>query len=105
MSQTPNPSLVSRLVRAALFWTVPALLITLLVLTWFYRNTVYSSFDDPLESAVTALIASVEVFEEDRLTLMSQPIDPRYQQALSGRYWLIGNVMPDGEIETILASR
>ena len=105
MTRAHTPSLVSRLVRAALFWTVPALLITLLVLTWFYRNTVYSSFDDPLESAVTALIASVEVFEEDRLTLMSQPIDPRYQQALSGRYWLIGNAMPDGDIETILASR
>ncbi|MEL6687134.1 MAG: sensor histidine kinase [Pseudomonadota bacterium] len=105
MAQKPNPSLVSRLVRAALFWTVPALIITLLLLTWFYRNTVYSSFDDPLESAVTALIASVEVFEADRLTLMSQPIDPRYQQALSGRYWLIGNVMPDGQIETIISSR
>ena len=105
MTEAPNPSLVSRLVRAALLWTVPALIITLIILTWFYRNTVYSSFDDPLESAVTALIASVEVFEEDRLTLMSQPIDPRYQQALSGRYWLIGNAMPDGRIETILSSR
>ncbi|MEM7728921.1 MAG: hypothetical protein AAF311_06555, partial [Pseudomonadota bacterium] len=73
MDPQPNSSLVSRLVRAALLWTVPALITTLLLLTWFYRNTVYSSFDDPLESAVTALVASVEVVETDSLTLMREP--------------------------------
>ncbi|WP_298913653.1 HAMP domain-containing sensor histidine kinase [uncultured Algimonas sp.] len=106
MPDGPNPSLVSRLVRAALLWTVPALLITLLLLTWFYRNTVYSSFDDPLESAVTALIASVEVSPDDGgLTLTRQPLDPRYQRALSGRYWLIGRVGSDGTVVPVIASR
>lgn len=101
----PNPSLVSRLVRAALLWTVPALITALILLTWFYRNTVYMSFDDPLESAVTALIASVEVTQEDGLVLTREPLDPRYQRALSGRYWLVGTVNDAGEVEPLLASR
>ena len=101
----PNPSLVSRLVRAALLWTVPALITALILLTWFYRNTVYTSFDDPLESAVTALIASVEMTEEDGLALTREPLDPRYQRALSGRYWLIGTVNEAGVIQPLLASR
>lgn len=105
MAAGPNPSLVSRLVRAALLWTVPALITALMLLTWFYRNTVYTSFDDPLESAVTALIASVEVTEEDGLVLTREPLDPRYQRALSGRYWLLGTVNANGEVNPLLASR
>lgn len=105
MATGPNPSLVSRLVRAALMWTVPALITALILLTWFYRNTVYTSFDDPLESAVTALIASVEMTDEDGLTLTREPLDPRYQRALSGRYWLIGTANGAGDVTPLLASR
>lgn len=101
----PNPSLVSRLVRAALLWTVPALLTALVLLTWFYRNTVYQSFDDPLDAAVTALIASVEVTQSGQLVLDREPIDPRYQQALSGRYWMIGRPQDDGTVVPLLSSR
>ncbi len=105
MPDTPNPSLVSRLVRAALLWTAPTLITGLLLLTWFYRNTVYTSFDDPLESAVTALIASVEVTETGQLALAREPLDPRYQQALSGRYWMIGKVQDEGTLLPLVASR
>ncbi|GLQ19654.1 sensor histidine kinase [Algimonas porphyrae] len=105
VGDVPNPSLVSRLVRAALLWTVPALITALVLLTWFYRNTVYQSFDDPLDSAVTALIASVEVTETGQLSLTREPIDPRYQQALSGRYWMIGQPREEGRVVPLLASR
>lgn len=105
MSTSHNPSLVSRLVRAALLWAVPALITALLLLTWFYRNTVYTSFDDPLESAVTALIASVEVTPSGDLVMTREPLDPRYQQALSGRYWLIGSVSSSGSVMPLIESR
>ena len=62
MAETPNRSLVSRLVRAAALWTIPALILAGLLLTWLYRGTIYRSFDDPLEQAVTDLIAAVEQF-------------------------------------------
>ena len=99
-----NRSLVMRLVRGAVLWAVPLLLLTALTLTWLYRNTTYKSFDDPLVSAVTSLIASAEV-GDGTLVLSRKPIDPRYQRALSGRYWLIGFLQDDGVIEPISSSR
>jgi signal transduction histidine kinase len=97
-------SLVLRLVRGAIIWALPLLLVTALTLTWLYRNTTYRSFDDPLVSAVTALIATAEV-QDGSLTLTREPLDPRYQRALSGRYWLVGFLQDDGVIEPISASR
>ena len=85
-------------------WALPLLLLTALTLTWLYRNTTYRSFDDPLVSAVTALIATAEV-EDNTLTLTRELLDPRYQRALSGRYWLVGFLQDDGIVEPISASR
>lgn len=99
-----NQSLVLRLVRGATMWALPLLLVTALTLTWLYRNTTYRSFDDPLVSAVTALIATADV-EDGSLSLTREPLDPRYQRALSGRYWVMGFLRDDGIITPISASR
>ena len=106
MPQGPvkNQSLVLRLVRGATMWALPLLLLTAITLTWLYRNTTYRSFDDPLVSAVTALIATADV-KDNELTLTREPLDPRYQRALSGRYWLVGFLQDDGVVEPISASR
>ena len=103
-ASTANGSLVMRLVRGAVLWALPLLLVTALTLTWLYRNTTYRSFDDPLVSAVTSLIASAEV-ADGNLSLSREPLDPRYQRALSGRYWMIGFLQDDGMIEPIASSR
>jgi signal transduction histidine kinase len=103
--ETPNPSMVSRLVRAAALWTIPALALAGMLLTWLYRDTIYQSFDDPLEQAVTDLIAAVEVLPDGRLALAREPIDPKYQRALSGRYWLVGKADDVERITPLLASR
>ena len=99
-----NRSLVFRLVRGAAMWAIPLLIITGLTLTWLYRNTTYRSFDDPLVSAVTSLIAAAET-QNGELILTRQPLDPRYTRALSGRYWLVGRLESGGEIDVITASR
>ena len=99
-----NQSLVLRLVRGAVMWALPLLLVTAMTLTWLYRNTTYRSFDDPLVSAVTALIATADI-KDNTLSLSREPLDPRYQRALSGRYWLVGFLQDDGVIEPISASR
>lgn len=88
-------SLVTGLVRGAAMWAIPILIVSAVVLTWLYRNTTYRIFDDPLDSAVTSLIASVDVDEAGVVSVSREPLDPRYQRALSGRYWLIGR--PGGE--------
>ncbi len=104
-----NPSLVTRLIRSAVLWTVPILFITALLLTWFYRSSTYRLFDDPLENAITDLIAAVETGEAslpaNTLFLTREPIDPRYQRALSGRYWMIGKYLSDGQLVPSRASR
>lgn len=100
-------SLVVSLVRGAILWALPLLIISAITLTWLYRETTYRIFDDPLDSAVTSLIASVDVNEKGELGLIREPLDPRYQRALSGRYWLIGQKMEDGTypLKVLAASR
>jgi len=103
-------SLVLRLVRSAFLWAVPFILIAALVILWVHRSSTFALFDDPLDSTVTSLIASAdsqldnENFEQI-ISLAREPLDPRYQQALSGRYWLIGQIYRDGRIVPLRASR
>lgn len=99
-------SLVLRLVRSAALWVVPALLLTGLAMIWFYRSSTYRIFDEPLVNTIQALTASVEIDDDSKdLVLASEPIDPKYQLALSGRYWLIGKLADNGRIEPILGSQ
>jgi len=106
MSDTrPPPSLVSSLVRGAAMWAVPVLILTALALTWLSRNSTYRGFDEPLEAAVIGLIASVETRGDRSLSLSRELPDPRYQRALSGRYWLIGKLSETNEVVPSLSSR
>jgi signal transduction histidine kinase len=100
-------SLVVSLVRGAALWALPLLIISAMALTWLYRETTYRIFDDPLDSAVTSLIASVNVDEGGNVLLSREPLDPRYQRALSGRYWLIGQQLDDEAypLKVLAASR
>jgi len=108
-SDRHNPSLVTRLVRSAVLWTLPILAVTAIALTWFYRQSTYKLFDDPLENAITDLIAAVETGEASlppgTLFLTREPIDPRYQRSLSGRYWMIGRYPEEGDLISVRASR
>ncbi|WP_427449936.1 sensor histidine kinase [Litorimonas sp. WD9-15] len=105
MTRRQPPSLVSSLVRAAALWAVPGLIITALALTWLSRNSTYRAFDEPLESAVIGLIASVEVADDGALRLSRELPDPRYQRALSGKYWMIGEANDRNDIIPRLSSR
>ena len=103
-----NQSLVRRLVRSAILWALPILIFTAVALTWFYRSSTYRIFDDPMISAVDSLIAAANVPENGDLAfldLVREPTDPRYQQALSGRYWLVGTMGEGGKIDPLEASR
>lgn len=109
MSQTASSkSLVVGLVRSAILWALPILIFTSVALTWFYRSSTYRIFDDPMSSAVTSLIAAANVPDNGDLALLDlvrEPTDPRYQQALSGRYWLVGTMGEDGKIVPLESSR
>ena len=102
-------SLVWRLVRSAAMWLVPALLFTAFSLIWFYRVSTYKNFNDPLVNTIQALVANIEndplsMDGEIGITLANQPIDARYQLALSGRYWMVGELQSGGLLEPIISS-
>jgi len=105
MAGVSSRSLVSSLVRGAAIWAIPVLIITAITLTLVYRDTIYNGFDDPIESAVTSLIASADIGNDGAVKLDRVPLDPRYQRALSGRYWLIGHSDGSGTVEVLIASR
>ncbi len=88
-----SASLVGRLVRGAVLWALPLLALTAFALVWLYRESTYQIFDEPLISTVTSLISSAETIPQDSgetiIALSKEPLDPRYQRALSGRYWQV----------------
>ncbi len=105
MRRRSPPSLVFSLIRAALLWAVPGLILVTIALGLVSRNSSYRGFDEPLEASVLGLIASVEARPDGTLSLSRELPEPRYQRALSGRYWLIGRVEGDNEIAPIISSR
>ncbi len=76
-----------------------------MALAWVSSSSTYRSFEEPLESDVLGLIASVERSEAGILRLSRELPDPRYQRALSGKYWVIGRIENESEIRPILSSR
>ena len=105
MARGAQKSLVKALIGGAVIWAVPALLISVFILILTYRATIYRGFDEPLNSAVTSLIASADIDEQGSVSLARIPLDPRYQRALSGRYWIIGQSDGSGLVKVLLASR
>ena len=92
--ETGRPaSLVGRLIRGAVLWALPLLAVTAFALVWLYRVSTYQIFDEPLISTVTSLISSAETIPQESgqtiIALSQEPLDPRYQRALSGRYWQV----------------
>jgi len=103
-----NSSLVMRLVRSAALWAIPILAFSAFALIWFYRDSTYRLFDEPLVSTVDSLIANAGISETENSTIVDltrRPIDPDYQRGLSGRYWLVGLFTEDGSLAVLQASR
>ncbi|WP_017930162.1 sensor histidine kinase [Robiginitomaculum antarcticum] len=86
-------SLVGRLVRAAALWALPLLALTAFALSWLYRNSTYQIIEEPLVETVTSLLAHTDTIPqsdgETIIDLNREPLDPRFQRALSGLYWEI----------------
>lgn len=75
------------------------------LLTWFYRASTYRIFDNALANTVTSLIATADIDDQGVITLSSEPLDPRFQRALSGHYWVIGRLDAEGQVMPLTASR
>lgn len=108
-SQIEPRSLVGRLVRAALLWAIPLMVLAAFALTWLYRSSTYQIFEGPLAETVTSLINSSETIIPETgppiIAINQEPVDPRYQRALSGSYWQVYSGTSVQNLKSEISSR
>lgn len=83
-------SLALRLFLSASAWTVAILLVTGIVLSSLYRQTVERSFDRRLGVYLRTLVADVAAPEDDRFPQALG--EPLFELPLSGWYWQVTNL-------------
>lgn len=82
-------SLTLRLILGAGLWTLFALIIVGVVLSFLFRQTVERSFDARLNVLLESLIVSAEYDRKQGVYLSGSLPDPRFEQPYSGWYWQI----------------
>ncbi len=82
-------SLALRLILYAAGWSIAALLVTGIVLSSVYRETVERNFDIYLRVFLKGLIANIEVSDTGGLVLEQSLAEPRFDFPLSGWYWQV----------------
>ncbi|HET7849063.1 MAG TPA: sensor histidine kinase [Pseudolabrys sp.] len=88
-------SLALRLFLSATAWTVAILLITGIVLSSFYRQTVERAFDRRLDVYLRTLVADVASPEEANEKFPQSISEPLFELPLSGWYWQVTRTDPD----------
>ncbi len=82
-------SLTLRLILGAGLWTLFALIVVGVVLSFLFRQTVERSFDARLNVLLESLIVSAEYDRKRGVYLSGSLPDPRFEQPYSGWYWQI----------------
>jgi signal transduction histidine kinase len=82
-------SLTLRLILGAGLWTLFALVVVGVVLSFLFRQTVERSFDARLNVLLESLIVSAEYDRKQGVYLNGSLPDPRFEQPYSGWYWQI----------------
>lgn len=87
--QAFNLSLSQRLLMGALLWVLCSLLVTGVVLTQLFKQHIEQQLYKELNVHMLQLIAQMEQEENNALTVYTMLSDPRFEQPLSGLYWVI----------------
>lgn len=82
-------SLTLRLILGAGLWTLFALIVVGVVLSFLFRQAVERSFDARLNVLLESLIVSAEYDRKQGVYLSGSLPDPRFEQPYSGWYWQI----------------
>ncbi|HEX5509680.1 MAG TPA: sensor histidine kinase [Pseudolabrys sp.] len=88
-------SLALRLFLSATAWTVAILLVTGIVLSSFYRQTVERAFDRRLDVYLRTLVADIASPEEANEKFPQSISEPLFELPLSGWYWQVTRTDPD----------
>ncbi len=94
-----RPSLARRLVLLAVGWSFAALVIVALVLALLFQQASLRRFDASLSDLIDNLIAGSTI--ENGQVVAPALTDLRALRALSGRYWQIAEVGPDGRARAL----
>lgn len=86
-----SQSLRTRLLIGTLLWISIALFITGTALAILFKNHATQQFDQELRTHLTQLVANLNVSDEGKPLLRTQPADARFMQPLSGLYWQISD--------------
>lgn len=81
--------LTTRLISFSIIWIVLALLATLLVISWLYRDHIEQHYDSHVFTHVEELVAAVSVNQHGTPLLLGEPTDPRFFRPQSGWYWQV----------------
>ena len=97
-------SLVGRLIWLAAGWSVAVMAITCVALTAIFYAAAISRFDSSLKDVADGLLAGSSV--DDGGQVAAPPFtDPRSLRVFSGRYWQLGDPMPNGDVRPLVRSR
>lgn len=92
-------SLTIRLVLVAIIWSAAALMAGGLSLAKIFGSSVTKNFEDSIAVYIDSLSATVNVDKNGVLTVTNPPIDPRFTRPLSGYYWSVSDINPNGSLK------
>ncbi|MEZ6024416.1 MAG: sensor histidine kinase [Hyphomonadaceae bacterium] len=97
-------SLAARLLTIALVSVIGLVAVGAIAYAQFNRQLVRLLIDPEIQSVADNLIGNAGPGLEGEIALRDLPYDPRYLQPLSGRYFEIARIQPDGTFEVQVIS-
>lgn len=99
-----RPSLARRLVILAAGWSLAVVVVAGAALTLQFQAAALARFDRDLSELREGMFSQARV-GPDGLVLIPNSIDQRALRSLSGKYWQVGQIGPDGSVEPLVRSR
>ena len=101
--------LIRRSVAARLFTIAIISVVSLVAIGWiahaqFNQQLLRLLIDPEIESVVDDLITKAGPGLQGEVALQDLPYDPRYMQALSGRYFQVARIVEDGTLDVQVIS-
>lgn len=98
---TLHNSISLRLVAGATVWIVCAVALTAFLLLNLFRDHVERTYEADLNDHVEELLILADTTADGKIALTRHPADPRFNQPLSGWYWVIAGEAGPGHAGTI----
>lgn len=86
-------------------WIAAMLLVGGFVLAALYRDAALKSLDQDLDVVAETVLAGLAADAGGAVSVTSQPNDPRFARALSGRYWAVVGAVGDPAADVLAQSR